>query len=112
MPKYVVLVSWTDQGIKNVKQTIERTDHGGEIAKKHGLKLERAYWTVGAYDMVCVFEAPDKRSPERPPPRDRLFGQRADHHAASVRRGRDVGDPPEARLIAVQIGRASCRERV
>jgi len=59
MPRYVVLVNWTDQGIKNVKQTIERTDHGGEIAQKHGLKLEQAYWTVGAYDMVTVFEAPD-----------------------------------------------------
>jgi uncharacterized protein with GYD domain len=32
---------------------------GGEIAEKHGLKLEQAYWTVGAYDMVTVFEAPD-----------------------------------------------------
>jgi uncharacterized protein with GYD domain len=59
MPRYVVLVNWTDQGIRNVKQTIERTDHGGEIAEKHGLKLEQAYWTVGAYDMVTVFEAPD-----------------------------------------------------
>ncbi len=59
MPTYVVLVNWTDQGIRNVKQTIERTDHGGEIAQKHGLKLERAYWTVGAYDMVSIFEAPD-----------------------------------------------------
>jgi uncharacterized protein with GYD domain len=59
MPKYVVLVSWTDQGIRNVKQTIERTDHGGDIAEKHGLKLEQAYWTVGAYDMVTVFDAPD-----------------------------------------------------
>lgn len=59
MPRYVVLVNWTDQGIRNVKQTIERTDHGGDIAEKHGLKLEQAYWTVGAYDMVAVFEAPN-----------------------------------------------------
>ena len=59
MPRYVVLVNFTDQGIRNVKQTIERTDHGGEIAEKHGLKLEQAYWTVGAYDMVTVFDAPD-----------------------------------------------------
>jgi uncharacterized protein with GYD domain len=62
MPTYVVLVNFTDQGIKNVKQTIERTDHGGEIAQKHGLKLEQAYWTVGAYDMVTIFEAPDEES--------------------------------------------------
>jgi uncharacterized protein with GYD domain len=58
MPTYAVLVNWTDQGIRNVKQTIGRTDHGGEIAEKHGLKLKQAYWTVGAYDMVCIFEAP------------------------------------------------------
>ena len=36
MPRYVVLVNWTDQGIRNVKQTIERTDHGGEIAESMG----------------------------------------------------------------------------
>ena len=52
-------MNWTDQGIKNVKQTIERTDSGAELAEKHGLKLEQAYWTVGAYDMVTIFEAPD-----------------------------------------------------
>jgi uncharacterized protein with GYD domain len=62
MPTYVVLVNWTDQGIRNVKQTIERTDSGGEIAQKHGLKLKQAYWTVGAYDMVCIFEAPDEEA--------------------------------------------------
>jgi uncharacterized protein with GYD domain len=59
MPRYVVLVNWTDQGVRNVKQTLQRTDSGGELAEKHGLNLERAYWTVGPYDMVTVFEAPD-----------------------------------------------------
>jgi uncharacterized protein with GYD domain len=59
MPRYVVLVNWTEQGIRNVKETLERTDSGGELAAKHGLKLEQAYWTVGPYDMVTVFEAPN-----------------------------------------------------
>jgi uncharacterized protein with GYD domain len=59
MPRYVVLVNWTEQGVKNVKQTLQRTDGGGELADKHGLKLEQAYWTVGPYDMVTIFEAPD-----------------------------------------------------
>jgi uncharacterized protein with GYD domain len=59
MPRYVVLVNWTDQGIKNVKETLRRTDSGSDLAEKHGLKLEQAYWTVGPYDMVTVFEAPD-----------------------------------------------------
>jgi uncharacterized protein with GYD domain len=59
MPRYVVLVNWTEQGLTNVKQTLQRTDSGGELAEKHGLKLEQAYWTVGPYDMVTIFEAPD-----------------------------------------------------
>ena len=59
MPTYVVLVNYTEQGIRNVRETITRTDHGGELAHKHGLKLEQAYWTVGPYDMVAIFEAPD-----------------------------------------------------
>jgi uncharacterized protein with GYD domain len=59
MPRYVVLVNWTDQGVRNVKQTLQRTDSGGELAEKHGLTLEQAYWTVGPYDMITIFEAPD-----------------------------------------------------
>jgi uncharacterized protein with GYD domain len=62
MPRYVILVNWTDQGVRDVKQTVDRTDHGGAIAEKHGLKLKEAYWTVGAYDMVAVFEAPDEEA--------------------------------------------------
>ena len=59
MPTYVVLVNWTEQGIKNVKETIERTDEGTELARKHGAEFKQAYWTVGPYDMVAVFESPD-----------------------------------------------------
>ena len=59
MPTYVVLVNWTDQGIRSVKETIERTDTGAEIAKKHGMEFKQSYWTVGPYDMVAVITAPD-----------------------------------------------------
>ena len=59
MPRYVVLVKWTEQGIRNVKETLQRTDSGGDLAEKHGLKLEQAYWTVGPYDMLTIFEAPN-----------------------------------------------------
>jgi uncharacterized protein with GYD domain len=59
MPRYLVLANWTDQGIKDVKHTTERMDHGGVLAVKHGLELERAYWTVGPYDMLTIFEASD-----------------------------------------------------
>ena len=62
MPTYVVLVNWTEQGLKNVKQTLQRTDSGADLAQKHGLKLEQAYWTVGPYDMLTIFEAPDEQA--------------------------------------------------
>ena len=59
MPTYVCLVNYTDEGIKNVADTVARTDRGADLAQKHGVKLEQAYWTVGPYDMVVIFEAPD-----------------------------------------------------
>ena len=59
MPTYMVLVNWTEQGVKDVKETIERTDRGIELAKKHGTEFKQAFWTVGPYDMVAVFESPD-----------------------------------------------------
>ena len=62
MPRYVVLANWTDQGIQHVKHTTERMDHGGALAEKHGLTLEQAYWTVGPYDMLTVFEASDEEA--------------------------------------------------
>jgi uncharacterized protein with GYD domain len=59
MPRYVILANWTDRGIRDVKHTTERMDHGGELAEKHALKLEQAYWSVGPYDMLSIFEASD-----------------------------------------------------
>ena len=59
MPTYVTLVSWTDEGIRNVKDTVKRLDRGAEVAQKCGVKLQQAYWTVGPYDMVSIVEGPD-----------------------------------------------------
>lgn len=62
MPTYVVLVDWTEQGIRNVKDTVRRLDTGAEGAQKFGVTLTQTYWTVGPYDMVSVLEAPDDES--------------------------------------------------
>jgi uncharacterized protein with GYD domain len=56
------LVNWTDQGIKNVKGTVERTDDVAKLAEKHGGRLVQSYWTVGPYDLVAIGEAPDDES--------------------------------------------------
>ena len=63
MPTYVTLFNWTDQGIRNVRDTIERVDRASEMAEeKYGVRLGQIYWTVGSYDLVSVFEAPDDES--------------------------------------------------
>jgi uncharacterized protein with GYD domain len=62
MPTYVALVDWTDQGIKNVKETVKRAGAAGDLAQKHGGSFERLYWTVGPYDIVAMLEAPDDES--------------------------------------------------
>ena len=62
MPYYVLLVNWTDQGIRNVKGTVERTDDVARLAEKHGGRLVQSYWTVGPYDLVAIGEAPDDES--------------------------------------------------
>jgi uncharacterized protein with GYD domain len=59
MPTYIVLMNWTDQGIKNVKDAPQRLDAGRKAAKKLGCKIGTVYMTIGAHDMVSILEAPD-----------------------------------------------------
>jgi uncharacterized protein with GYD domain len=59
MPNYIVLGSFTDQGIRNVKDSPKRMDAVSAMAKKTGASLKETYWTLGQYDFVAIFEAPD-----------------------------------------------------
>ena len=59
MPKYISLVSFTQEGYKNLKDTKKRAIAFAENAKKKGIFIQETYWTVGRYDIVHVFEAPD-----------------------------------------------------
>jgi uncharacterized protein with GYD domain len=62
MPTYVTLMNWTDQGIRTVRETVQRRDQADALAEKHGARIERVYWTVGPYDIVTIVEAPDDES--------------------------------------------------
>ncbi len=61
MPTYVTLINWTDEGVRTVKETIQRADSAAELAQQHGGSLQ-VYWTVGSYDLVGILEAPDDES--------------------------------------------------
>ncbi|MEX2649361.1 MAG: GYD domain-containing protein [Alphaproteobacteria bacterium] len=59
MAKYIMLINWTDQGIKTVKDSPKRADAARAVAKKLGCELRKIYMTIGAYDLVGILEAPD-----------------------------------------------------
>ena len=62
MPTYVVLMNWTDQGIKTAGETVQRRDQADALAERYGARIEQVYWTVGPYDIVTIVEAPDDES--------------------------------------------------
>ena len=62
MAMYIVLNNFTDQGIRNLKDTIKRADAIREMAKKFGVTAKEIYWTMGSYDIIDIFEAPDDAS--------------------------------------------------
>jgi uncharacterized protein with GYD domain len=59
MATYIVLASFTDQGIRNVKDTVKRAEAAMEATKKLGATMKNIHWTVGRYDLVIEFDAPD-----------------------------------------------------
>ncbi len=59
MPNYVALFSWTEQGIRNVKETAKRAEKFRAAIKKGGGSVKDIYWTLGQYDGLIIFEAPD-----------------------------------------------------
>jgi uncharacterized protein with GYD domain len=59
MATYIVLANFTDQGIRNVKDTTKRSDALKELAKSLGATVKDVYWTLGQYDITAVVEAPD-----------------------------------------------------
>ncbi len=59
MPHYIALVSFTDQGIRDIKNSIKRVDTVEKIAAKHKVKVRDIHWTMGKYDIIVTFDAPD-----------------------------------------------------
>jgi uncharacterized protein with GYD domain len=58
-PTYISLVKFTEKGIQNAKQTTQRLDAWAAKVQSMGVTIKQMYWTLGEYDQVCIFEAPD-----------------------------------------------------
>ena len=59
MPTYVALIDWTDQGVRNFKDSVERYEAAQSQLEGLGVRFTDIYWTLGAHDIVAVIDAPD-----------------------------------------------------
>ena len=62
MVTYVVLAKFTDQGVKNAKDSPKRAEAFKQMAKTFGATVKDIFWTQGRYDIVIIVEAPDEHS--------------------------------------------------
>jgi uncharacterized protein with GYD domain len=60
MPTYVTLANFTDQGIRNVKESPDRLSAFRDMVEKLGVSIKSVHYTVGNYDIVTVVEGSDE----------------------------------------------------
>ena len=58
MATYVILINYTDQGIRNIKDSPKRLDAAKKMLKTMGGEIKDFYLTMGSYDLAIVAEAP------------------------------------------------------
>jgi uncharacterized protein with GYD domain len=59
MPRYVSLIDWTQQGVADFKDTVDRYEAAQQQFQQLGVNFIDVYWTLGEHDIVAVLEAPD-----------------------------------------------------
>lgn len=59
MPTYFILINWTDQGIRNIKDSPKRVDAAKKAVKDIGGDVKAFYMLQGSYDAVLILEAPN-----------------------------------------------------
>jgi uncharacterized protein with GYD domain len=62
MPTYVILYKFTDEGVKNIKGTVERSRETRRANEQRGVTVHGLYWTQGQYDLVAIVEAADEQT--------------------------------------------------
>ena len=60
MATYVVLATFTDQGLKTAKESPKRAEAFKQMARTFGVTVKEIFWTQGRYDIVAVTDAPDE----------------------------------------------------
>jgi uncharacterized protein with GYD domain len=59
VPTYIMLANWTDQGAQRIKESPRRLDTAKKALADMGGEFKAFYMTMGKYDLIGVYEAPD-----------------------------------------------------
>lgn len=59
MPSYVMLANWTDQGLKAIPDGARRFDDAKKLLEDMGGQFRSLFMTMGQYDLVGIYDAPD-----------------------------------------------------
>lgn len=62
MASYIALVNFTDQGVRQIRQTTERAKTLMNAGANLGVRIKEIYWTLGAFDAVITADAPDEET--------------------------------------------------
>lgn len=65
MATYIMLLRFTEQGIKNIKESPARVEAAKQAARDIGAEVKEFYAVIGQYDTVVVVEAPDDETVAR-----------------------------------------------
>jgi len=58
MPTFICSLSWTDQGLRSVKDAPKRAKASRELASKLGVEVKQVYLTSGSDDLVVIVDTP------------------------------------------------------
>jgi uncharacterized protein with GYD domain len=59
MANFIATLKFSEKGVQGIRESIKRSAAFKAKAKTMGVKVSNVFWTLGAFDGVIVFEAPD-----------------------------------------------------
>ena len=62
MAKFVMLIRYTDEGVRHFKEFRSRLEHARRGAEELGVRIDSFYLTMGEYDAVVTIDAPDMKT--------------------------------------------------
>jgi uncharacterized protein with GYD domain len=62
MPTYIAMAKWTQQGLKDIKDSASRLNVARKNFEAAGVTIKEFYLVMGRYDTITIIEAPDDAS--------------------------------------------------